>query len=161
SKRRQVSPRHSRQAQTTQDPVECRGGQFGWCSNLDANRFAASVEIDHQAGCRLLRTIALVARPPWKVEVGCQGTTVPKRDLQVGVLHFPHSQTGYAVTTTSNRRSWSGSTITSQAFPRWRVSITQRPSTTSSRWPVAPCSIRRRSISVNRRSFIRLSKWGL
>src|ERR671931_1102141 len=127
SKGRQVSACEGRQAQPTQDPVECHRGQLGWCGDLDANGLAASVEVDHQSGRRPFRPIALVVRPPWKVEVGRQGTTMPKRDLQVGVLHLPHSQTWYAVTTTTNRRSWSGSTITSHAFPRCLVSMTQRP----------------------------------
>src|SRR5438105_1580620 len=63
SKRSEVSPRYWRKIKATQDPIEGNSRQLGWRGDLDANRLATPVEIDHQAGFGLRCPVALLARP--------------------------------------------------------------------------------------------------
>ena len=55
--------RYWRKIKATQDPIQRNRGQLAGRGDLDANRLATPVEIDHQAGFGLRCPVALLARP--------------------------------------------------------------------------------------------------
>jgi len=56
--------RYWRKIKATQDPIQRNRGQLAGRGDLDANRLATPIEIDHQAGFGLRRPVAFLARPP-------------------------------------------------------------------------------------------------
>lgn len=74
---------------------------------------------------------------------------------------FHGASTSYAVVATKSSSSKSGSTMTSHAFYRNRISITHRPSATSGRNAAARSSMPRRSTSEKSRSSIHLRRCGV
>jgi len=98
-------------------PIEATADNCGWRGDLDANRLATPVEIDHQAVVRPSLS-GSSSRPAVVTGSNTRERTSVERSPQVCVLISSSPTSGMRSPTNSSRRCSSGSTMTSQALPR-------------------------------------------